>query len=230
MVCYLFLVFNNYIKIIFNYHYELFGNAYEHYTSGSSDDLRNLDILGVNPSDNISQSEILIEVLRCMDHISHLLGRSAAAIYHESLISSVISPDEIVSQILKILGTGFSPQSPSALITLFGTDAYAERRQTAHKSQRKFSVEMLLSFRKLQSKSTSWSAVFDVIENFMKYLNTNVTIQEYELKRVCNVNTALLVQATSQVARTMFESTFDLYLFLNYLVSIGGQVCHIFVF
>uniref|UniRef100_A0A0D3F0K2 Uncharacterized protein n=1 Tax=Oryza barthii TaxID=65489 RepID=A0A0D3F0K2_9ORYZ len=180
--------------------------------------------LGVNPLDNISQSEILIEVLRCMDHISHLLGRSAAAIYHESLISSVISPDEIVSQILKILGTGFSPQSPSALITLFGTDAYAERRQTAHKSQRKFSVEMLLSFRKLQSKSTSWSAVFDVIENFMKYLNTNVTIQEYELKRVCNVNTALLVQATSQVARTMFESTFDLYLFLSYLVSIGGQV------
>uniref|UniRef100_A0A0E0G120 Uncharacterized protein n=1 Tax=Oryza nivara TaxID=4536 RepID=A0A0E0G120_ORYNI len=196
----------------------------EQFIYGSSDDLRNLDILGVNPSDNISQSEILIEVLRCMDHISHLLGRSAAAIYHESLISSVISPDEIVSQILKILGTGFSPQSPSALITLFGTDAYAERRQTAHKSQRKFSVEMLLSFRKLQSKSTSWSAVFDVIENFMKYLNTNVTIQEYELKRVCNVNTALLVQATSQVARTMFESTFDLYLFLNYLVSIGGQV------
>uniref|UniRef100_A0A0E0N9P4 Uncharacterized protein n=1 Tax=Oryza rufipogon TaxID=4529 RepID=A0A0E0N9P4_ORYRU len=196
----------------------------EQFIYGSSDDLRNLDILGVNPSDNISQSEILIEVLRCMDHISHLLGRSAAAIYHESLISSVISPDEIVSQILKILGTGFSPQSPSALITLFGTDAYAERRQTAHKSQRKFSVEMLLSFRKLQSKSTSWSAVFDVIENFMKYLNTNVTIQEYELKRVCNVNTALLVQATSQVARTMFESTFDLYLFFNYLVSIGGQV------
>uniref|UniRef100_A0A0E0JVF3 Uncharacterized protein n=1 Tax=Oryza punctata TaxID=4537 RepID=A0A0E0JVF3_ORYPU len=196
----------------------------EQFIYGSSDDLRNLDILGVNPSDNVSQSEILIEVLRCMDHISHLLGRSAAAIYHESLISSVISSDEIVSQILKILGTGFSPQSPSALITLFGTDAYAERRQTAHKSQRKFSVEMLLSFRKLQSKSTSWSAVFDVIENFMKYLNTNVTIQEYELKRVCNVNTALLVQATSQVARTMFESTFDLFLFLSYLVSIGGQV------
>uniref|UniRef100_A0A0E0CFG1 Uncharacterized protein n=1 Tax=Oryza meridionalis TaxID=40149 RepID=A0A0E0CFG1_9ORYZ len=135
-----------------------------------------------------------------------------------------LSLEKVFCTILKILGTGFSPQSPSALITLFGTDAYAERRQTAHKSQRKFSVEMLLSFRKLQSKSTSWSAVFDVIENFMKYLNTNVTIQEYELKRVCNVNTALLVQATSQVARTMFESTFDLYLFLNYLVSIGGQL------
>uniref|UniRef100_A0A0D9VC52 Uncharacterized protein n=1 Tax=Leersia perrieri TaxID=77586 RepID=A0A0D9VC52_9ORYZ len=193
----------------------------EQFIYGSSDDLCNLNGLGL---DNISESEILIEVLRCMDHISHLLGRSAAAIYHESLINSVISSDEIVSQILKILDTGFSPQSPSALITLLGTDAYAERRQTAHKSQRKFSVEMLLSFRKLQSKSTSWSAVFDVIENFMKYLTTNVTIQEYELKRVCNVNTVLLVQATSQVARTMFESTFDLFLFLCYLVSIGGQV------
>ncbi|XP_015689514.1 nuclear pore complex protein NUP160 [Oryza brachyantha] len=191
---------------------------------GSSDDLCNLDGIGVNLLDNKSQSEILIEVLRCMSHINHLLGRSAAAIYHESLISSVISSDEIISQILKILDTGFCPQSPSALITLLGTDAYAERRQTAHKSQRKFSVEMLLSFRKLQSKSTSWSAVFDVIESFMKYLNTNVTIQEYELKRVYNVNTALLVQASSQVARTMFESTFDLFLFLSYLVSIGGQV------
>jgi hypothetical protein len=98
----------------------------------------------------------------------------------------------------------------------------------AHKSQRKFSVEMVLSFHKLQSRSTSWSAVFDVIEKFMKCLNTKVTIQEHELKRLCNVNSTILVQATSQVARTMFESAFDLFLFLSYLVGVGGQVCHVF--
>ncbi|KAL5211508.1 hypothetical protein ABZP36_022355 [Zizania latifolia] len=193
---------------------------------GSSDDLCNLDgvVMNLLKLNNVSESEMPIEVLRCMGHINHLLGRSAAAIYHESLISSVISSAEIVCQILKILDTGLSPQSSSSLITLLGPDAYAERRQTAHKNQRKFSVEMLLSFHKLQSKSTSWSVVFDVIEKFMKCLNTNITIQEYELKRVCNMNTALLVQATSQVARTMFESAFDLFLFLSYLVSIGGQV------
>jgi hypothetical protein len=117
-------------------------------------------------------------------------------------------------------------QSP--LVTLLGTDAYVERRQTAHKSQRKFSVEMLLSFRKLQSRSTSWSAVFDMIEKFMKCLNTNATIWEPELKRLCSVNSVLLVQVTSQVARTMFESAFDLFLLLSYLVGVGGQVCHVF--
>uniref|UniRef100_N1QPW6 Nuclear pore complex protein NUP160 domain-containing protein n=1 Tax=Aegilops tauschii TaxID=37682 RepID=N1QPW6_AEGTA len=166
---------------------------------GSSDDLGNFIGLGMKLS-NDTDGETLIEVLRCMGHINHLLGRSSAAIYYESLISSVISPDEVTSQILKILESGFSPQSSSPLITLLGTDAYVERRQTAHKSQRKFSVEMLLSFHKLQSRSTSWSAVFDVIDKFMKCLDT---------------------KATSQVARTMFEAAFDLFLFLSYLVGVG---------
>ncbi|EMS53650.1 hypothetical protein TRIUR3_25313 [Triticum urartu] len=189
---------------------------------GSSDDLGNLIGLGMNLS-NDTDGETLIEVLRCMGHINHLLGRSSAAIYYESLISSVTSPDEVTSQILKILESGFSPQSSSPLITLLGTDAYVERRQMAHKSQRKFSVEMLLSFHKLQSRSTSWSAVFDVIDKFMKCLDTKVTIQEFELRRLYNVNSALVVQATSQVARTMFEAAFDLFLFLSYLVGVGGQ-------
>jgi nuclear pore complex protein Nup160 len=175
---------------------------------------------------DISDTELLNEVLRCMGHIHHLLGRSSTAIYHESLISSVISSDEIASQIVKILETGFSPQSSSSLVTLLGTDAYVERRQAAHKSQRKFSVDMLLSFHKLQSRSASWSVVFDVIEKFMNCLNTNTNVQDHESKRVCNVNSVLLVQATSQVARTMFESAFDLFLFLSYLVVVGGQVCY----
>lgn len=191
---------------------------------GSPDELRNIDDLGMNLLDDISDFELLNEVLRCMGHIHHLLGRSSTAIYYESLISSVISSDDVASQIVKILETGFSPQSSSSLVTLFGMDAYVERRQAAHRSQRKFSVDMLLSFHKLQSRSTSWSAVFDVIEEFMKCLNTNISVQEYESKRVCNINSVLLVQATSQVARTMFEFTFDLFLFLNYLVGVGGQV------
>uniref|UniRef100_A0A0A9CSN5 Uncharacterized protein n=1 Tax=Arundo donax TaxID=35708 RepID=A0A0A9CSN5_ARUDO len=192
---------------------------------GSADELRNLDGLGMDfLLDDLSDFELLDEVLRCMGHIHHLLGRSSTAIYYESLISSVISSDEIASQIIKMIETGFSPQSSSSLITLLGTDAYVEKRQVAHKSQRKFSVETLLSFHKLQSRSTSWSAVFDVIEKFMKCLNTNVTVQEYESKRVCNVNSMLLVQATSQVARTMFECAFDLFLFLSYLAGVGGQV------
>ncbi|KAL6629816.1 hypothetical protein ACP70R_029581 [Stipagrostis hirtigluma subsp. patula] len=191
---------------------------------GSSDELHNPDGGGINLLDDMSDFELFNEVLRCMGHIHHLLGRSSTAIYYESLISSVISSDEVASQIIKMLETAFSPQSSSSIITLLGTDAYVERRQAAHKSQRKFSVEMLLSFRKLQSRSTSWSAVFDVIEKFMKCLNTNITPQEYESRRVCNINSALLVQATSQVARTMFECAFDLFLFLSYLVDVGGQV------
>lgn len=182
----------------------------------------------MNLLDDISDFELLNEVLRCMGHIHHLLGRSSTAVYYESLISSLIPSDEIASHIVKILETGFSPQSSPSLVALLGTDTYVERRQVAHKSQRKFSVEMLLSFHKLQSRSASWSAVFDVIEKFMKCLNTNMNIQEYGSKRVCNVNSVLLVQATSQVARTMFECAFDLFLFLSYLVGVGGQVCYNF--
>jgi hypothetical protein len=48
------------------------------------------------------------------------------------------------------------------------------------------------------------------------------------LKRLCSVNSVLLVHVTSQVARTMFESAFDLFLLLSYLVGVGGQVCHVF--
>ncbi|TVU33474.1 hypothetical protein EJB05_25294, partial [Eragrostis curvula] len=183
---------------------------------GSSDELPNLDGLVMGLLDDVSDFEPLDEVLRCMGHIHHLLGRSSTAIYYESLISSVISSDEIVSQIMKMLETGFSPHSSSSITTLLGTDAYVQRRQTAHKNQRKFSVEMLQSLHKLQSRLKSWSAVFDVIEQLMKCLNTNITVQEYESKRVCN--------ATSQVARTMFECAFDLFLFLSYLVDVGGQV------
>ncbi|KAJ1277864.1 hypothetical protein BS78_04G035900 [Paspalum vaginatum] len=191
---------------------------------GSSDELRSIDDLGMNLLDDISDCELLNEVLRCMGHIHHLLGRSSTAIYYESLISSAISSDDIAAQIVKILETGFSPQTSSSLVTLLGTDAYVERRKVAHKSQRKFSVEMLLSFHKLQSRSASWSAVFDVIEKFMSCLNASGNVEEYESKRVCTVNSVLLVQATSQVARTMFECAFDLFLFLNYLVGVGGQV------
>lgn len=179
---------------------------------------------GVNLLDDVSDFELLNEVLRCMGNIHHLLGRSSTAAYYESLISSIISSDEIVSHIVKILETGFSHQSSSSLSTLLGMDTYVERRQAAHKSQRKFSVEMLRSFHTLQSRSASWSAVFDVIEKFMKCLNTNMNVQSYGSKRVCNVNSVLLVQATSQVARTMFECAFDLFLFLSYLVGVGGQV------
>jgi nuclear pore complex protein Nup160 len=174
--------------------------------------------------DDISDFELLNDVLRCMGHIHHLLGRSSTAIYYESLISPVISSHEIVSQIIKMLQTGFSPQSSSSISTLFGTDSYVERRQIAHKNQRKFSVEMLRSLLKLQSRLKSWSAVFDVIEQFMKCLNTSITVQEYPSKREFTANSVLLVQATSQVARTMFECAFDLFLFLSYLVDIGGQV------
>ncbi|WVZ77924.1 hypothetical protein U9M48_025718 [Paspalum notatum var. saurae] len=191
---------------------------------GSPDELRSIDDPGMNLLGDISDCELLNEVLICMGHIHNMLGRSSTAIYYESLISSAISSDDIASQIVKILETGFSPQSSSSLVTLLGTDAYLEKKQVSHKSQRKFSVEMLLSFHKLQSRSTSWSAVFDVIEKFMTCLNTGINVQEYESKRVCTVNSVLLVQATSQVARTMFECAFDLFLFLNYLVGVGGQV------
>ncbi|XP_020089864.1 nuclear pore complex protein NUP160 isoform X3 [Ananas comosus] len=184
---------------------------------GSSDEMHNLHSTGMN-------TELLFEVLRCMSHINNQLGRSAAALYYESLVSPIISSDDIIHQLLKILETGFSPSSSTSLVAQLGADAYLERRQLAHKSQRKFAVEMLLSLRSLHTKASNWTTVLDVVEKYLVYLSPPKSTQKSYFRRCYNVNSSVLVQATSQVARAMFESAFDLLLLLGYLVNVSGQV------
>nr|XP_009417509.1 PREDICTED: nuclear pore complex protein NUP160 [Musa acuminata subsp. malaccensis]XP_018674063.1 PREDICTED: nuclear pore complex protein NUP160 [Musa acuminata subsp. malaccensis] len=190
---------------------------------GFSDEFNYMKSSGMSLQDNVIDPEVLFEVLRCMSHISHQLGPAASALYYESLINPSISSEDIMSQLLKILEAGYCP-SVISLIQQIGVDAAWEKKQTAHRSQRKFAVDILVSLNLLCSKATNWLVVLDTIEKFLTYLNPHRSVQEIDSKCMCNINSILLVQATSQVARMMFEAAFDLLLLLGYLVNISGQV------
>ncbi|KAJ6835656.1 nuclear pore complex protein NUP160 [Iris pallida] len=191
---------------------------------GSSDGCSDLKLSGLIDSLDCNGSELLSEVLRCTNYINHQLGRAATSIFYEALVNPIISSDDIISQLLKILETGSSSSMSTVLISQVGVDTTWEKKQTAHKSQRKFSVDMFLSLCALRAKATTWTGVLDVIEKYLKYLYPRKSNESIRSEGIHSINSFLLVQATSQVARVIFESAFDVLLFLGYLVNICGQV------
>lgn len=165
-----------------------------------------------------------------MKSISHYLGWVGPTFYHESLISSVVSSEDMISQLVKFLDSGFGPSSPTSLVTIFGSDAYLAKRQSAHKNQRKFMVEILLSLHSLHSGTTGWAGVLEVIENYLQCLSLpRFNTSSIEFKSGYGLNYSMMVQVSSQVARKMFEAAFNVLLLLAYLVEISGQV-HNFLF
>ncbi|XXG76396.1 hypothetical protein AAC387_Pa08g0756 [Persea americana] len=178
----------------------------------------------VLPGDDLDY-EILFEVLRCISSISHQLGKAAAAVFYETLVSpQIISSEDVISRFMKILETGYSSSVTTSNRMQFGTDPTWEKELADHRNQRKFSVDMLLSLYSLCNKATSWSRVFDVVEKYLKYLVPRKCMLSSDSNEHFSIGTRLLVQATSQVARVMVESAFDILMLLGYLVNISGQV------
>ncbi|KAK9093640.1 hypothetical protein Scep_025109 [Stephania cephalantha] len=187
---------------------------------GSFDEIRDLDL----PENDLDR-EILFELLRCASSISQQLGKAAAAIFCESRISApVLSSEEIVPHLVKILETGCSSAVAEYHVSQFGSGNAWKKELSDHKNQRKFSVDMLLTLHTLYSKADSWAKVLDVLENYLKFLVPRKTNQIMESEVKFNVNTSIMVQSTSQIAKVMFESALDVLLLLGYLVNISGQV------
>ena len=156
----------------------------------------------------------MLMLLRCIRSVSHQLGRASSAVILTSFISTdVFSFEDITSHLLKMLETG------STLVS-------RERKQDEHRSHRKFSVEVALCLHELYSKASSWSTVLDIFE---KYLLEFVpkSLQNMTPKASFNVNSNLLIQATSQMSKVMLESSFGILLFLRYLVNVGVQVSRV---
>lgn len=175
--------------------------------------------------DNDSDSELLLEVLRCVISISHRLGKTTLAIFSESLMSRPIIPfGEIVSRILKILENGYS----SSVVMIKRSDVEAgsgwKRELTDKKNLWKFSIEMMLSLHTLCKKGVSWGRILDVIESFLKYFVPRKMSHTLQPQTSSDVNTSILIHATSQISKVMLESALDVLLFLNYMVSVSGQV------
>ncbi|KAG0475193.1 hypothetical protein HPP92_014879 [Vanilla planifolia] len=168
-------------------------------------------------------NELLYEVLRCLSHINHQIGRAASAVFYESLLIPSISSEEVLFNLLKILETGCSSLVSSRSMQV-AIDATWEKMQSTHRSMRKFSVDMLLSLHVLHSKASNWNRVLDVIAIYLDHLKLHRSSKKSCFEGNYSCNSALLVQATSQVARVMFETAFDLLLFLGYLVNASGKV------
>ncbi|KAM7478594.1 hypothetical protein LguiA_026807 [Lonicera macranthoides] len=190
---------------------------------GSFDEL---DI--VNPNlefSNDLERELLFEVLRCINNVNQQLGKASSAVYYESLLTAPNnSSEEVVPHLLKILETGYSSSIAALHLSELGADTAWEKEVADHKNLRKFSADMFLSLHALCNKATTWGKVLDVVESYLKFLVPQKTLQKLDSEVVFNIGSSIMVQATTQVAKVMFESALDVLLLLSYLANISGQI------
>ncbi|KAH1216805.1 Nuclear pore complex protein NUP160 [Glycine max] len=192
---------------------------------GSSDEVSELTGL-VDIFDDDLECEILIELLRCVISFSQQLGKTASSIFYESLLTtSLISSEDIVCYIVKILETGYCMSGPVLQTSTSGNHIVVLEKELAdHKSLRKLSVDMFLSLQGLHKKASEWGRILKVIEGFLKFLVPQKVIQNFNTEVSSNINSSVIVHTTYQIAKVMFESAWDFLLFLSYLVDISGQV------
>jgi nuclear pore complex protein Nup160 len=211
------LVRNNSVSLFFRLE-----NA-EHSLGGSSSEHSNLTSLdlGVSHSDH----EILAEVLRCTSKISKQWGGAPYAMYYESITGRpIISSDEIVPRLVNILESGYSTTIGQRTWSDLGADRAWEKELEAHKNLRTFSIDMLLSLSALCQRAGSWEKVFTIMEHYLQYLVPKKSMQKNDGEALSDICSSILVQATSQFVKVMFESAFDIFLLISYLLNIAGQV------
>ncbi|KAJ9153482.1 hypothetical protein P3X46_026915 [Hevea brasiliensis] len=192
---------------------------------GSSDELLDPISFGLDLYNDESEREILMEVLRCIISVNQQLGKTASAIFYESLVgTSIISSEEIIPRLLKILETGCSSLVSSFHVSDLGGDFALEKELADHRNLRKFSINLLFSLHALSKKADSWGKILDVIESYLQFLVPRKVMQKLDAGMSFNINASILVQAASPIAKSMFDSAFDILLFVSYLLNISGQI------
>ncbi|KAF2314379.1 hypothetical protein GH714_025859 [Hevea brasiliensis] len=192
---------------------------------GSSDELLDPISFGLDLCNDDSEREILMEVLRCIISVNQQLGKTASAIFYELLVgTSIISSEEIIPRLLKILETGCSSLVSSFHVSDLGGDFALEKELADHRNLRKFSINLLFSLHALSKKADSWGKILDVIESYLQFLIPRKVMQKLDAGMSFNINASILVQAASPIAKSMFDSAFDILLFVSYLLNISGQI------
>ncbi|XP_022572545.2 nuclear pore complex protein NUP160 isoform X1 [Brassica napus] len=195
----------------------------EHNLGGSSSEHSSLTSLGLGMS--INEHEILSEVLRCTLKINKQWGAAPYAMYYESITGRpVISSEEIVPRLVNILESGYAMSIGQRTWSDLGTDRAWEKELEAQKNLRTFSIEMLLSLSALCQRAGSWGKVFTIMEHYLQYLVPKKVMHNNVGETLSDICSSILVQATSQFAQVMFESAFDIFLLVSYLLNISGQV------
>lgn len=192
---------------------------------GASDELGELGSGGLDLFRDDGDRAILFQVLRCIIDISQKLGKPASAVFYESFVGKrIVTFEETVSRLLKILETGYDSSVTALNISQLGADAAREKELTEHKILRTFSINMLLSLQDLNKKASSWAKVLNIVESYLQFLVPHKSIQHLNTEITFSVHTSTVCQATSQIAKVMFEGALDVLLFLSYLVKVSGQV------
>eukprot|EP00257_Ricinus_communis_P019155 XP_015578065.1 nuclear pore complex protein NUP160 isoform X1 [Ricinus communis] len=192
---------------------------------GSADELLDPINFGLDLSDDDTEREILMDAIRCIMNVSQQFGKVASAIFYESLVgTSAVSSEEIVPRLLKILETGYSSMVSSLHVSNLGRDAALEKELADHRNLRKFSIDILFSLHALHRKADSWGQILNVIESYLQFLVPQKVVQKLDAGTSLEMNISLLVQAASQIAKSMFDSALDILLFVSYLVHISGQI------
>ncbi|CDY68777.1 BnaCnng60460D, partial [Brassica napus] len=195
----------------------------EHSLGGSSSEHSGLTSLGLGMS--INEHEILSEVLRCTLKINKQWGAAPYAMYYESVTGRpVISSEEIVPRLVNILESGYAMSIGQRTWSDLGTDRAWEKELEAQKNLRTFSIEMLLSLSALCQRAGSWGKVFTIMEHYLQYLVPKKVMHNNVGETLSDICSSILVQATSQFAQVMFESAFDIFLLVSYLLNISEQV------
>ncbi|KAK4378769.1 hypothetical protein RND71_000631 [Anisodus tanguticus] len=192
---------------------------------GSADEHGNIIRSRFDSSDSDLEREILLEILQCVGNLSQQLSKAAPAIFYESLLRTPnLSSEEVISRLLKNLESGYSTSMAALHVSELGTDVALDKEISYHKRLRKFSVDMFLSLHNLCSRATRWGRVLHVIESYLKFLVPRKYEHNLDSEGLFTVSTALTVQATSQVAKVMFESALDVHLLLSYMVNSSSQI------
>ncbi|KAL0670741.1 hypothetical protein Bca4012_033445 [Brassica carinata] len=196
----------------------------EHSLGGLSSEHSNLTSLGSEMSH--SEHEILLEVLNCTLKISKQLGTAPYAMYFESVTGKpVISSDETFGGLVNILESGYDMFIGQRTWSDLCADISREKELKSHENLRTFSIDMLLSLSTLCQKAGSWEKVFTIIENHLQHrLVPKKFRYNNNGEALSDICSSILVQATSQFAKVMFESAFDIVLLLSYLLNISAQV------
>ncbi|GAB4847402.1 hypothetical protein Ancab_026460 [Ancistrocladus abbreviatus] len=181
--------------------------------------------LGSHISSDGLEREILFEVLHCSSLFSQHFGRAMAPIFYQSVFNVPMIPtDDVVLHLLKTLESGHASSLAAVEESELGADLAQYKENADHKSLRRFSVDMLVTLRTLCNKSAGWDEVLNAIERYLKFLVPQKILQDLDSERVFSINTCVVIQATSQVAKVMFESALDILLLLSYLLKISGQI------
>ncbi|KAI9177139.1 hypothetical protein LWI28_011540 [Acer negundo] len=178
---------------------------------GPSDELGELASFGLDFFAGDSECETLFQVLRCIISISQSLGKTASAVFYESFVGTMVTFEETVSRLLKILETGYSSSVMALNIPHLGVDVHqASAGQGASQALQSLSHKAGLPHLAFDGclSSAAWKLHYYqwVMQMFEQY-NVSEGACQFALAALEQVDKALSVKDDGGSANPLNEST-----------------------